>query len=31
MDEKKKFTVLVENGKQVVCEPLFTFESEETK
>ena len=31
MDEKKKFTVLDENGKQVVCEPLFTFESEETK
>ena len=31
MDEKKKFTVLDENGNQVVCEPLFTFESEETK
>lgn len=31
MDEKKKFTVLDENGKQVICEPLFTFESEETK
>ena len=31
MDEKKKFTVLDENGKQVECEPLFTFESEETK
>lgn len=31
MDEKKKFTVLDENGNQVECEPLFTFESEETK
>ena len=31
MDEKKKFIVLDENGKQVECEPLFTFESEETK
>jgi len=31
MDEKKKFTVLDENGNQVVCEPLFTFDSEETK
>ena len=31
MDEKKKFTVLDENGKQVECEPLFTFESDETK
>lgn len=31
MDEKKKFTVLDENGKKIVCEPLFTFESEETK
>ena len=31
MDEKKKFMVLDENGKQVECEPLFTFESEETK
>lgn len=31
MDEKKKFTVLDENGRQVVCEPLFTFESDETK
>jgi len=31
MDEKKKFVVLDENGKEVVCEPLFTFESEETK
>lgn len=31
MDEKKKFTVLDENGNQVICEPLFTFDSEETK
>ena len=31
MDEKKKFTVLDEKGRPVVCEPLFTFESEETK
>ncbi len=31
MNEKKKFVVLDENGKQVECEPLFTFESEETK
>lgn len=31
MDEKKKFTVLDENGKEIICEPLFTFESEETK
>ena len=31
MDEKKKFMVLDERGKQIECEPLFTFESEETK
>lgn len=31
MEEKKKFTVLDEKGNQVTCEPLFTFESEETK
>lgn len=31
MNEKKKFTVLDEHGKYVECEPLFTFESEETK
>lgn len=30
MNEKKKFLVLDEKGKQVECEPLFTFESEET-
>lgn len=31
MDEKQKFVVLDENGKKIECEPLFTFESEETK
>lgn len=31
MDEKKKFMVLDENGKEIECEPLFTFDSEETK
>jgi len=31
MDEKKKFVVLNEKGVEVECEPLFTFESEETK
>lgn len=31
MEEKQKFMVLGENGKEVECEPLFTFESEETK
>jgi len=31
MNEKKKFYVLNKEGKQVECEPLFTFESEETK
>lgn len=31
MNEKQKFMVLDENGKEVECEPLFTFESEETK
>jgi uncharacterized protein YrzB (UPF0473 family) len=31
MDEKRNFTVLDENGNQVICEPLFTFDSEETK
>ena len=30
MDEKQKFIVLDEHGKEVECEPLFTFESEET-
>lgn len=31
MNEKQKFVVLDEKGKEVECEPLFTFESEETK
>ena len=31
MIEKSTFTVLDENGKEVVCEVLFTFDSEETK
>ena len=30
MNEKQKFIVLDEKGKEIVCEPLFTFESEET-
>jgi len=31
MNEKKKFIVRNEKGKEIECEPLFTFESEETK
>ena len=31
MKEKQKFVVKDEHGKEVLCEPLFTFESEETK
>jgi len=31
MGEKKKFIVLDDKGKKIECEPLFTFESEETK
>ncbi|MBQ6476845.1 MAG: DUF1292 domain-containing protein [Bacilli bacterium] len=31
MKENNKFTVLDENGKEVTCEILFTFDSEETK
>jgi len=31
MEEKNTFTVMDENGKQVTCEVLFTFDSEETK
>ena len=31
MEEKNRFTVLDENGQEVVCEILFTFNSEETK
>ncbi len=31
MEEKNTFTVMDENGKEVVCEVLFTFDSDETK
>ena len=31
MNEKQKFVVVDDKGKEVECEPLFTFESEETK
>ena len=31
MNGKQKFVVLDDKGKEIVCEPLFTFESEETK
>ena len=31
MKSKQKFTVIDEKGKEIECEPLFTFESEETK
>lgn len=31
MEDKNKFTVLDENGEEVTCEILFTFNSEETK
>lgn len=31
MEEKNVFQVLDENGKEVTCEVLFTFDSEETK
>ena len=30
-DEKMTFKVMNEEGKEVECEVLFTFESEETK
>lgn len=30
MEEKNTFQVLDENGKEVTCEVLFTFDSEET-
>ncbi len=30
MEEKNTFVVLDENGKEVTCEVLFTFDSEET-
>lgn len=31
MEDNNKFTVIGENGEEIVCEVLFTFESEETK
>ena len=31
MNEKQKFIVVDDKGKEIECEPLFTFESEETK
>ena len=31
MNGKQKFIVKNEKGKEIECEPLFTFESEETK
>ena len=31
MKEKNTFTVLNEEGKEITCEILFTFDSEETK
>ena len=31
MDEKNTFKVLDNEGKEVICEVLFTFDSEETK
>lgn len=30
MDKKNKFTIIDKNGKEVECEVLFTFDSEET-
>lgn len=30
-EEKNKFTVIDKDGKEVTCEVLFTFESDETK
>ena len=31
MEEKNTFTIMDENGKEVTCEVLFTFDSEETQ
>jgi len=30
-EEKMTFTVIADNGKEMECEVLFTFESDETK
>ena len=29
MDEKQKFVVKDDKGKEIVCEPLFTFETDD--
>ena len=31
MEEKNTFKVLNDEGKEIICEVLFTFDSEETK
>ena len=31
MNERQKFVIKNDKGKEITCEPLFTFESEETK
>ena len=31
MKEKNSFTVINDEGKEVVCDVLFTFDSDETK
>ena len=31
MNKENTFTVIDDEGKEVVCEVLFTFESDETK
>ena len=31
MEEKQNFTIVDSKGNKIECEPLFTFESEETK
>lgn len=31
MKEKKNFIAIDDKGRKIECEPLFTFESEETK
>ena len=31
MEEKNTYTVLNDEGKEITCEILFTFDSEETK
>lgn len=31
MEEKNTFTVINDDGKEIVCDVLFTFDSDETK